>query len=109
MKGISCAMTFGLAAMVIDSVTAGAQDLCTPGSDSECARFGEQMCCAHIEYTFKGDNQDFHACASKPGIEFTNGMIVDNYGFSGRWYCNNAISAQTTLLAAAAIAAVSMF
>jgi len=52
---ISNALTLSLASMVIDSANAGAQDLCTPGSDSECARFGEQMCCAHIEYTFKGD------------------------------------------------------
>ena len=67
------------------------------------------MCCAHIEYTFKGDSQDFHACASRPGIEYSDGRIIDTYGFSGYWYCNNAISAQTTLLAAATVAAVSMF
>ena len=43
------------AMLAIDGVHGAAQDLCTKGSDSECARFGEQMCCAHIEYTFKGD------------------------------------------------------
>ena len=38
------------------AVSAGSKDLCTQGSDSECARFGSNMCCAYINYTFKGDN-----------------------------------------------------
>lgn len=42
--------------MLIASVSAGSKDLCTAGSDSECARFGSNMCCALIDYTFKNDN-----------------------------------------------------
>jgi len=60
-------------AFLAQQVQAGAQDLCTPGSDAECTRFGANMCCASIDYTFKGDRQAFYACASKPGIEYTNG------------------------------------
>ena len=74
-------------ALLIASVSAGSKDLCTAGSDSECARFGANMCCAYINYTFKGDNQEFYACASRPGIEYTNGNIYDKYGFSGTWRC----------------------
>ena len=43
-------------AVLVACVNAGAKDLCTAGSDSECARFGANMCCAYINYTFKGDN-----------------------------------------------------
>lgn len=42
--------------LLVASVNAGSKDLCTAGSDSECARFGANMCCAYINYTFKGDN-----------------------------------------------------
>ena len=40
---ISNSLAIGLIASLygIDGVHAGAQDLCTKGSDSECARFGE--------------------------------------------------------------------
>ena len=87
------------------SVQAGSKDLCTAGSDSECARFGSNMCCAYINYDFKGDNQEFYACASKPGIEYSNGNIYDKYGFSGTWKCAFAYGVQTSaILAAAAIA-----
>ena len=44
------------AAVLVAAVSAGSKDLCTAGSDSECARFGSNMCCAFINYTFKGDN-----------------------------------------------------
>ena len=27
-------------------------DLCYPGSDVECDRFGSNMCCAHMKYTY---------------------------------------------------------
>ena len=74
-------------AMLVACVSAGAKDLCTQGSDSECARFGSNMCCAFIDYTFKGDNQQFYACASRPGIEYSEGKIYDKYGFSGTWKC----------------------
>ena len=42
-------------AFLVACVSAGSKDLCTAGSDSECARFGANMCCAYIEYTFKND------------------------------------------------------
>jgi len=71
--------TMGL--LMADQVSAGAQDLCTPGSDAECTRFGNNMCCAKINYTFRGDKQDFYACASKPGIEYSSGQIYDQFGF----------------------------
>ena len=73
--------------ILIACVSAGSKDLCTAGSDSECARFGANMCCAYINYTFKGDKQEFYACASRPGIEFSQGTIYDKYGFAGNWYC----------------------
>ena len=38
--------------LLIACVFAGSKDLCTAGSDSECARFGSNMCCAYIDYTF---------------------------------------------------------
>ena len=89
-------------ALLLTNVYAGSKDLCTAGSDSECARFGANMCCAYINYTFKGDNQEFYACASRPGIEFTNGNIYDKYGFSGTWRC--AFAEGLTLPAAALVA-----
>ena len=88
-------------------VSAGSKDLCTPGSDSECARFGANMCCAKINYTFNGDNQDFYACASRPGIEYSNGQIVDQFGFSGNWYCAGAVSGLAFSTLAAAVAVLS--
>ena len=89
---------FAVAALIamtafVDEANAGAQDLCTKGSDAECQRFGTNMCCAHIQYTYEGDFQDFHACASRTGIEFNNGQIYE-YGFSGTWYCDYAVSMQ---------------
>jgi hypothetical protein len=51
------------------------------------------MCCAHIYYEFRsGDKQDFYACASREGIEWTEGRIYDDAGFSGSWYCDEAFS-----------------
>ena len=76
--------------------SAGAKDLCTQGSDSECARFGSNMCCAYIDYTFRGDQQSFYACASRPGIEYSEGKIYDKYGFSGTWYCAFATTVQAS-------------
>ena len=40
---ISNALVIGLAAtmFMVDDTEASAQDLCTKGSDAECARFGE--------------------------------------------------------------------
>lgn len=68
------------------------------------------MCCAHIQYEFKGDKQDFHACASRPGIEYADGRIIDTYGFNGYWYCDNAMDLSSALLlTAGAIASVAMF
>ena len=65
------------------TANAGSKDLCVQGSDQECTRYGPGMCCAYINYTFKEDNQQFYACASRAGIEFTNGVIYDNFGFNG--------------------------
>ena len=89
---------------------AGSKDLCTKGSDSECARFGSNMCCAYINYTFKGDNQEFYACASRPGIEYSNGQIYDRYGFQGTWHCAFAQAGLSlSLVAAAAVATAISF
>ena len=96
-------------AAIIAVVSAGSKDLCTAGSDSECARFGSNMCCAHIKYTFKGDNQEFYACASKPGIEYSGGQIYDKYGFTGSWECAFASGLQFSVLAAAAVATTLAF
>lgn len=97
-------------AILAVTVSAGAKDLCTAGSDSECARFGSNMCCALIDYTFKGDNQKFYACASRPGIEYSNGQIYDKYGFSGTWHCAFATETQVAALAlSAAIVATLSF
>ena len=76
--------------LVTSLASAKIQDLCRKGSDAECARYGENMCCASVSYTFKKDKQDFHACASKIGIEQTNGQIYDEFGFSGAWFCDGA-------------------
>ena len=94
-------------AFLIACVNAGAKDLCTQGSDSECARFGSNMCCAYIQYTFKGDSQQFYACASRPGIEYSNGQIYDKYGFSGTWRCAFAkeLQASVAVLSALLLAA----
>ena len=97
------------AAVLVAAVSAGSKDLCTAGSDSECARFGSNMCCAFINYTFKGDNQQFYACASRPGIEYSGGNIYDKYGFSGNWYCAFASGLQVTALAAATFVATMAF
>ena len=86
--------------LLATAVSAGSKDLCTQGSDSECARFGSNMCCAYINYTFKGDTQEFYACASRPGIEYSNGQIYDQYGFSGTWKCAFASGLQFYLIAA---------
>ena len=90
--------------VLIAVVSAGSKDLCTAGSDSECDRFGSNMCCAYINYTFKGDNQEFYACASRPGIEYSGGTIYDKYGFSGSWKCAFASGLQFSLAAAAVVA-----
>ena len=90
------------------TVMAGSKDLCTAGSDSECARFGSNMCCAFIDYTFKGDNQKFYACASKPGIEYAGGNIYDKYGFSGTWYCAYASGLQMSAIALGVMVASSV-
>ena len=95
-----------LFAIFASFVYAGSKDLCTPGSDSECARFGTNMCCARIQYTFKGDAQDFYACASRPGIEYSGGQIYDQFGFSGTWFCAGALQGYA-FSAAAAILAIS--
>lgn len=95
-------------AFLAASVSAGSKDLCTAGSDSECARFGANMCCAYINYTFKGDNQEFYACASRPGIEYTNGNIYDKYGFSGQWRCAFAAGLNLPVLAVAATVVASL-
>ena len=90
-------------AVILSVVSAGSKDLCTAGSDSECARFGSNMCCAYINYDFKGDNQEFYACASKPGIEYSDGNIYDKYGFSGTWRCAGAYYLETSAAALAAV------
>ena len=95
-------------AIIMAVVSAGSKDLCTPGSDSECARFGTNMCCAKINYTFNKDTQEFFACASRPGIEYSNGVITDQFGFSGTWYCAFAKHGLSLSFSAAAIAIASL-
>ena len=73
--------SFAVAGALIAVAQATGKDNCEPGSDAVCSRFGNNMCCAHVQYTFQGDFQDFYSCASKPGIEFTNGQIHDQFGF----------------------------
>ena len=92
-------------AFLVACVSAGSKDLCTAGSDSECARFGANMCCAYIEYTFKNDQQQFYACASRPGIEYSNGQIYDKYGFSGTWQCAYAEGLKVGMVTVAALLA----
>lgn len=67
-------------------------DTCKQGSDFECSRYGSNTCCAHIQYTFKGDRLDFHGCANRYAIENVDGNIYDNMGFVGSWYCDSAIA-----------------
>jgi hypothetical protein len=67
------------------------------------------MCCAHIQYNYLGDQQDFYACASKTGIQYTRGVIKDQSGFVGSWYCALATSTQASILATAAIASMMLF
>ena len=62
------------------------------GSDAECIAYGEGMCCASISYSFRGDKQEFHACASRVGIEWVEGKIYDDAGFTGTWFCDQANS-----------------
>jgi hypothetical protein len=92
--------------LLIGTATAIIRDQCKPGSDADCINFGNSMCCANIEYRFNGDSQQFHACANQKGIEYTKGVIYDNVGISGTWYCNSAVMLPVAFafgLAAAAI------
>jgi hypothetical protein len=57
--------------ILLATLASAADNLCQPGSDAECARYGKNMCCAHIKYDYLGDKQDFYACASKVGIKYT--------------------------------------
>ena len=96
-----------IALCTVGLVNAGSKDSCEPGSDSVCARFGTNMCCAHVQYTFRGDSQDFYSCASKPGIEYSQGFIYDSFGFQGTWYCANAsYLAVTAALATATLSLI---
>jgi hypothetical protein len=69
------------AALLLVSAQANSKNSCEPGSDAACSRFGENMCCAHVDYTFRGDRQTFYSCASLPGIEYSGGIIYDQFGF----------------------------
>lgn len=95
-----------LSALLLVSAASAIDNLCVPGSDAECARYGKNMCCAHIQYNWLGDEQDFYACASKPGIEYTDGKISDPSGFTGTWYC--ALATQTTAAIATTLAVTSL-
>jgi hypothetical protein len=63
------------------------------------------MCCAHIKYVFKQDSQDFHACASRIGIENSRGQISDSLGFRGTWKCDGANAMLVTALIIASLSA----
>ena len=106
MKAIQALAIYLTASMNNSSfASAGSQDLCTKGSDAECSRFGSNMCCAHIQYTFKQDTQDFYACASRSGIEYSGNTIYDDNGFSGYWYCDQALVTSLSVVAISAVAA----
>ena len=77
---------------VIGTSQAGPYDLCTRGSDTECTKFGSNMCCAHIEYVIGRESQDFYACTSKTSIEWSGSTIYDEYGYRGRWMCASAVA-----------------
>lgn len=79
-------------ALLIASAHALVKDTCQPGSDTACTVFGIDMCCAHIQYTYQLDTQVFYGCASRNGIEYSNGNILDGFGYSGNWFCANAVS-----------------
>lgn len=85
------------------TATAIVKDSCQPGSDTACVTFGSNMCCAHIQYYFSGEDQEFYGCASRPGIEYTKGQILDGFGYSGSWYCADAITMSTSLVITAAL------
>lgn len=94
---------------MLAAAASATDDLCSPGSDAECARYGKNMCCAHIKYDYLGDQQDFYACASKVGIEFTKGKIIDQTGFVGTWYCALATQTQAALAVTTALASLLYF
>ena len=66
-----------LTSMLITPTAAYSKNSCTAGSDAQCARYGPNMCCARVQYSFNGDAQDFHACANRPGIEMAEGRVWD--------------------------------
>ena len=65
------------------------QDYCLPGSDSLCKRYGTDYCCARIQITKNGVDDEYHACASASGINYMDGKF-DGGGYSGTWYCDSA-------------------
>lgn len=66
------------------------------------------MCCAKIDYTFRGDKLGFYACADKNSIESTDGNIYDNAGFNGNWYCANAVTASVALVLTSSLAVLNL-
>ena len=110
MRRLVVLLTALIVLMLSQSTQAKVQDLCTKGSDSECSRFGANMCCARIQYVFKGEFQDFHACASRVGIEWSEGKIYDGFGFDGNWNCAFAlpgVQAMSTALGLALLTCLS--
>ena len=105
----SLILTIFFVALLTDSVAAISKNSCTQGSDNACARYGANMCCARIIYSFSGNAQDFHACANRPGIEMADGKIFDQYGFSGRWYCDGAIQNYLSTMAPLAASLLLIF
>ena len=66
-----------MTSMLMTPVAAYSKNSCQAGSDAQCARYGPNMCCARVQYSFNGDEQDFHACANRPGIEMADGRVWD--------------------------------
>lgn len=96
-------------ASILSLSNALVKDTCQKGSDAECARFGNYMCCAKIQYTFQQDFQSFYGCASRPGIAATGGVIYDDQGFSGSWSCAEGIALTTsTLILALGVTALNL-
>ena len=110
MKAITGACLCLLVSMnYIQFAEAKIENQCTPGNDLECQSYGGNMCCAHITYTFGRENQDFHACASRLGIETAGPNIYDVNGFVGYWYCNQAMLSAGSLLLSSLIVLTNAF
>ena len=82
--------TFVIAAMIY--MVSAATDYCMVGSDTLCQKYGSDYCCALIDVTKDGFREQYHACASRTGIEYLRGKFSGG-GYSGTWRCDSAFNA----------------